>query len=481
MIQRTPGPRWALAACLTLLAAGAGRFVLDGLAYLRSPYSRDYGEGVVLTLTRLLAEHGSYFAPVGEYPMIHGNYPPVFLILSAPAFRLFGPSLAATRALSLLSTTALMAVVYVIVWRRWRDRSLALCAALLLVAPWFVVTWAPLGRVDMLACLFSAAGLGLFATSPDGPGWRGWASGACFVLGVFTKQTALVAPAAALLSLLRGPANRRLIPRFLLAFVLPAGTVFLLLVLATRGQAWSHLVTYTAAADYSLTAVGKGYASFVVSSAPLLAIILLGLGACADPLLGRRDLPFALYWLLNLGALVTTAKAGAAQNYLVEPWLATVLLAALSLGALHERSPEVFRWWPVLLLVAAAMALVAGLDAARLPRPIRNPGQATEYRALDEAVAATSGPILSENLSVLVRKGKPVLVEPFGMLLLSRKGLWRPDRLVADCEAGRFDLIVYEDRLRDIPGIDACLDHRYQPAAHLGPYDLFRPRRDAAP
>jgi 4-amino-4-deoxy-L-arabinose transferase-like glycosyltransferase len=466
---------------LTLLAAGLGRFVVDGLAYLRSPYSRDYGEGVVLTLTWLLAEHGSYFGPVGEYPMIHGNYPPVFLILSAAAFRVFGPSLAAPRALSLLSTTALMAVVYVTVWGRWRDRSLALGAALLLVAPWFVVTWAPLGRVDMLACLFSAAGLWLFATTPDARGWRWWASGACFVLGVFTKQTALVAPTAAALSLLRLPATRRLIPRFLLAFALPAGTVLLVLVLATRGQAWSHLVTYTAAADYSLTALGKGYASYLVSSAPLLAVILLGLGACPDPLLGRRDLPFALYWLLNLGALVTTAKAGAAQNYLVEPWLATVLLAALALGALRERSPEVFRWWPVLMLVAAGVALVAGHGAARLPRPIRNPLLATEYRGLDEAVAATSGPILSENLSVLVRHGKPVLVEPFGMLLLSRKGLWRPDRLVADCEAGRFDLIVYENRLRDIPGMDACLDRRYEPTAHLGPYDLFRPRPGAAP
>jgi hypothetical protein len=481
VIQRTVGPRWDLVACLTLLAAGVGRFVFHGLAYLRSPYSRDYGEGVVLALSRLLAEHGSYFGPVGEYPMIHGNYPPVFLVLSAAAYRLFGPSLAAPRALSLLSTAALMAIVYVIVRQRWRDRSLALCAAFLLVAPWFVVTWAPLGRVDMLACLFSAAGLWLFTTAEDGRGWRWWAAGACFVLGAFTKQTALVAPAAALLSLLREPATRRLVFRFFLAFVLPAAAVLLVLVLATRGQAWSHLVTYTAAADYSLTALGKGYGSFVVCSAPLLAVILLGLGACSDRLLGGRDRPFALYWLLNLGALVTTAKAGAAQNYLVEPWLATVLLAALALGALRERSPDVFGWWPAILLVAAAVALVAGQDAARLPRPIRNPGQATEYRALDEAVAATPGLILSENLSVLVRHGKPVLVEPFGMLLLSRRGLWRPDRLVADCEAGLFDLIVYEDRLRDIPGMDACLDRRYQPTAQLGPYDLFRPRPETAP
>ena len=480
MIPRTAGPRGALVVCLALLAAGFGRLAFDGLAYLRSPYSRDYGEGVVLALSRLLVTRGSYFAPLDDYPMVHGNYPPVFILLSAAAFRIFGLSLAVTRSLSLLATAGVIAVGYAIVRGRGHERSLALCAALLLVAPWFVVTWAPLGRVDMLACLFSLAGLWLFTTAEE-PGGRMWAAGACFTLGVFTKQTALVAPAAALLSLLRDPASRRVVPRFLLAFAGPAAAALLVLVLATRGQAWTHLVTYTAAADYSLAALRKGYESFLVISGPLLAIILLGLGACAGELLGRRALPFCLYWLLNLAAIVTTAKAGAAQNYLVEPWLATVVLAALALGALRQRSPEVFRWWPALMLVAAAVALVADHDAARLPRPIRNPAQATEYRALDEAVAAADGPILSENLSVLVRNGKPVVAEPFGLLLLSRQGLWRPDRLVADCDAGRFALVVYEDRLRDIPGIDACLDRRYERFANLGPYELFRPRPAPSP
>jgi len=478
VIQRTPGARAALAAALALLALGFGRFVVDALAFLRSPYSRDYGEGVVLTLSRLLAEQGNYFHPVDDYPMVHGNYPPVFLLLSAAGLRLLGPDLAVTRGLSIASTVGVMAVVYAIVRQRWRDRALALCAALLVVAPWFVVTWAPLGRVDMLACLFSVAGLWLFAH--EGAGWRRWASAACFVLGVFTKQTALLAPAAAVLSLMRDPEGRRRAPGFLLFFAVPAGMLLLALVVATRGEAWTHLVTYTAAADYSLTALRRAGETFLVTAGPLLAVVLLALGA-SSPLLATRDLPFVLYWLLNLGALVTTAKAGAAQNYLIEPWLATVLLAALSLGALHERSPDIFRWWPAVMLVAAAVALATDHDLARLQRPIRNPGLATEYRSLDQAIEATAGPILSENLSVLVRKGKPVLVEPFGMLQLSRKGLWRPDRLVADCEAGRFDLVVYEARLRDIPGIDACLDGRYEPMGRLGPYELFRPRPAAIP
>ena len=51
-----------------------------------------------------------------------------------------------------------------------------------------------------------------------------------------------------------------------------------------------------------------------------------------------------------------------------------------------------------------------------------------------------------------------------------------PDRIVADCRAGRFELVVSDFRLRDIAGMDACLSERYEPWKRLGPYELLRPR-----
>ena len=85
--------------------------------------------------------------------------------------------------------------------------------------------------------------------------------------------------------------------------------------------------------------------------------------------------------------------------------------------------------------------------------------------------------MLSENLSVLVVNDRPVLLEPFGILLLAEKGLFRTDRLTADCEAGRFPLVVTEHRMWEIPGFGACLERRYEPFADLGPYQALRPRR----
>jgi hypothetical protein len=91
-------------------------------------------------------------------------------------------------------------------------------------------------------------------------------------------------------------------------------------------------------------------------------------------------------------------------------------------------------------------------------------------------VREARGPILSENLSVLVVNRRRVLVEPFGVLLLVKKGLLRPDVIVQDCEAERFALVVTETRLTEIPGLGECLDRRYQPVADLGRYQALEPR-----
>jgi hypothetical protein len=91
------------------------------------------------------------------------------------------------------------------------------------------------------------------------------------------------------------------------------------------------------------------------------------------------------------------------------------------------------------------------------------------------------GPVLSENLSLLVLDGRPVLLEPFGIELITERGLFRPDRLVRDCEASRFPLVVTERRMEEIPGFGECLERNYEAVADLGPYQALRPRSPPAP
>jgi hypothetical protein len=198
-------------------------------------------------------------------------------------------------------------------------------------------------------------------------------------------------------------------------------------------------------------------------------------------LLRGANLPFTLFWVLSLAALATIAKEGAGQNYFVEPFLATLLLAAIALGVLVESGDVRPRAWPVAVLLAASAAGLVDYDLKRLHQAIRAPQRARAFIALDELVRTTEGPILSENLSVVVTNRKRAWVEPWGMMLLVKKGLWQPDVLVGDCRRGMFDLVVTETRLREIPGISECLDEAYEPLADLGPYQVFRPRPRLGP
>jgi hypothetical protein len=465
--------RFLAVAAAGVLGHGLVRFATAAYLYLASPYSRDYGEGCVLAMVQLLHEHGTYFRPLTDYPFVHGNYPPVFIVLVWPFYAWLGPSLLAPRLLSLIATAALVVVLVALARRASGSAWLAAAAGALFLAPWFVQTWAPMGRVDMLACLLSLAGLGVVARGGD-PRW----AFPLFWLGFFTKQNALLAPAAVLLHVWMENGSRRFVQASL-TFVVPLAVLFGALALATGGESYRHLVLYTAAAEYEWGRMAESYVELLRVAGPLLAAIAWTAWRAPSRFTSGVGRLLILYWGLNLVALVTIAKAGAAQNYFIEPWLATVAATAVAWPAFVAK---LSRPGPVvagLILAAAAVALYTDGTAHRPPPSIRHPERARDFRDLWTTVRATEGPILSENLAVLVVHRKPVLVEPFGMLLLAQTGLFRPDRIVRDCEAARFALIVSEHRLERLPGFEACLQTRYEAWKDLATYRLYRPVANA--
>jgi hypothetical protein len=180
-----------------------------------------------------------------------------------------------------------------------------------------------------------------------------------------------------------------------------------------------------------------------------------------------------VYWALAVAALASFAKEGAVQNYYVEPWLATVLAAAVALPMVEGPRAGALRVGA--LLLAATAALYTDNWAHQLPRAIAHPETDVGFRRLWQVVRETEGPILSENLSALVLNRRPVLVEPFGLLTLSRAGLLRTRPIVRDCEAGVFEIVVVEGLLELVPSIRECLDLDYRVAEELPPYRLLRP------
>ena len=474
-------PRLALLVLAGLLGFFLWQFLAKSLLFLRSPFSPDYGEGQVLALIQRMQLDGTFFGDVQRYPMVLSTYAPLFMLVNVPGYQIFGPTLLQPRLVSLVAALALAGFLFALLRRRTGDAWMAGAFALIFFAPWFVQTWAAMARIDMLAQMLSVAGLYAFDRLWPRGGLRRYVPFLLFGAAFYTRQTTLVAPAAVLGSLLLEPSRRRDLPRALAAFAGPVLAVLLGMTLATRGQAWLHLVPYAAAAGYDLVHMARSYGSFLVLSGPLVLLVLAGLARRPGALLRGPNLPFTLFWMLSLAALSTIAKEGAGQNYFVEPFVATLLLAAIALGVLVEAGDVGRRAWPVAVLVAAAAAGFVDHDLKRLHQAIRAPQRARAFIELDSLVKATEGPVLSENLSVVVTNRKRAWVEPWGMMLLVKKGLWDPGVLVGDCRRQMFELVVTEWRLAEIPGIPECLDEAYQPLADLGPYQVFRPKPRLGP
>ena len=454
------------------LAYGAWVFVVRAVDTLRSPWSGDYGEGCTLAMAQVLAERGNYFPDLTDYPFFVANYPPVFLSLVALTQKVLGPSLFVPRSVALVATLGILVVLFDTLRFLLGARAPALAFTVLFVMPWFVTTWAALARVDTTAILLSLAGLSIVLRR--GPGVAAWPALPVFWLAFFTKQSALLAPAAVILEL--GLARDRRFGRVLAAYALPLVALFGLLVLATRGGAWRHLVIYTAASSYEWGRMGESYVQLAVIGGPLL--VLAWAGEALEPVAFRKRTGrvLLLYFWLNLAGFTTIAKAGAAQNYFIEPWLATVLLAAWALRCLRQGRPWALSFWPAWLTVAAATAHCAYPSLDRLPHELQHPENARAFVALDQLIRDTPGPVLSENLSLLVLARRRVLLEPFGVTQLAQNGLLRPDWLVRDCEAGLFPLVVVQRRMWDVPAFGECLERRYEPLEAVGPFLALRPR-----
>ena len=100
-----------------------------------------------------------------------------------------------------------------------------------------------------------------------------------FWLAFFTRQNALIAPAAVLLHLLLGPDRTEAAVRATSSSRFPLARPLRLLVLATSGEAWRHLVPYTGDVEYEWPRMVESYGEF-----PLI-------GVAAPRPRGGRPLP----------------------------------------------------------------------------------------------------------------------------------------------------------------------------------------------
>src|SRR4051794_13642617 len=193
----------ALAVLLWQLVPRLGLFVEFNQTVLRYPWTIDYDEGVNIGSAYLLSQGQNPYGPNHD-GFVSTPYPPIHTVLGALILRVGGISLLGGRLLSLVATlaTALLAAWLVACEAGQRFAGLlgGLLAAALFLALGPTIVWASFYKQDMLALALGLAGLCWIARWPAGR--RVYGALPWLVLAVYTKQTAVTAPLAAILYLL---------------------------------------------------------------------------------------------------------------------------------------------------------------------------------------------------------------------------------------------------------------------------------------
>ncbi len=498
-------------------------------ASLAYPYQLDPTEGFILEQATALARGETIYPPIETPPFLVGNYPPLFIAAYAPLVGREASLWELTRGRWLTIGAALLAAA-LLAWiaaRLTRRILPALLAAALFLVSYEVHHWSPFVRVDLPALALTLAGLGLFLTSRRRR-WTLVVSGLFFVAAVYTRQTAVLAPLAAVIALALHDRRR------LLWFAGPALAVSILalaaLEIAHGGRFLRHIILYNAnVMDWAgwrmvmRNQIWYFHHFMILALAVAAAARFLGwlernewrsvsaigrIGRQPDLVLVRNErIPrharhaLGIYTILAVLSLVSYAKVGAAPNYVLEPLAAVALWLAISLGwlldggltrrvlpatqldATQPALPERTSWlprpiWPRVAGVAVCLLLLAHAGWLWQIQGIvfSTPNPTSDDRIVAGQLASrlrsVEGELLSEEPFFTLLAGRQVWLDPFVLSLLAREGRWDETPFLKLIETRRFAaLIVNEDLTvprssyaRYTPAMADAIRRNYHPA-----------------
>ncbi len=489
------GAAGGLLGVLTLLLVHAvGAFADNAARWLPYPFPRPGSEGLMLYETIFMRQGGDLYGPITPDQFISGPYPPVYYWLAG---RLMPetPGFIDGRGLSLWAGVAAAVLAGLAVWGVVAARSRAprgaahaagLGAGLVAGGCWLaappVLIWATRFRADMLMMALMAAGLTCVAVgaAPGAAprGWRAalvWLAVPCFVLALYTKQTALAGPLAAGAYLLVQDPRRGL--RWGLGLLLLGGVPFAVLDLATGHWFYLKMVDY-----HSLPWSAGTFTRLLQAwQEDHLLLILAALGYAGWTIIRRRNDLLTWYLAACLALLPTAGVVGADHNHLLAVDLALVLATGAGLGqtaaallagaAAALRGPARPRAAALLgpavtgtLLVTAcagylAMA-AAPADWYAVDFAMPSDAQQTQLHKIVAFIAqAPPGPYLADDPGLLALAGKTTPYDDlFTVTALAAAGRWNPSVLEVRLREGAFPYVFLAGDVTEPPHVPLRAD-----------------------
>ncbi len=485
-----------LAVCVAL-GAVASQYLLYAASALVFPFGLDYSEGLMWQQALWLGGPHLY-GETAHFPFLVCDYPPLYLI-AVRAAGLFGFSLLHTgRAISVLSTLATCLLLGATTHRiclaagnRQAAVFAGLVAAMLPLTLLPIISWSVLMRVDNLALALTLGGILLAGLSFRRPALI-YPALLVFVAAAFTKQNFLAGAVSMFpICLLRAP--KHTLRAYAAGGALGLALIGLLQYI-TEGRFLLHVVAY--AADSTNLAVAlretlkwlAGYPIFALLT--LCAVIIAWRRTLAEPgrpsllelIRTREDYAWlgflTLYLLLTTAMLVTAGKTGAAPNYFLE-WMACwcLWIGWLTGQTLDATPPARFAW-----LIPAAMLLqifpvYLGVHAMRAQQFSQT--RRDEWGALLERVRNIPGPLLSDDMVLVIQTGREVQMEPGILLEMAHTGQWNEQLLIDKLHAHYFGAVItaYDPGnptfdARYLPKTQAAMLQAYPHVERFGDYRL---------
>lgn len=474
--------RTAILGMLLVLIVRAAEYLGYAARAITFPFELEYAEGIVWQQALLIPGPRMY-GDITQFPFLVFHYTPVYHLVVRALATLGIDPLAAGRGTTAAATIAIAILAGAISSTAMREivptnaRVIGATLSSLMVFTYHPVQeWAVTMRVDMLAIAFSIAGVYLAILA--GPRTLILcAAMLMFVLAVYTKQTELSAPMAAVLVAIVVNVRSALTAS---AFgLLIGGAAFIILELSTGGGFWHHVFEYNIHNRFHRYLIKEailrqkpdclGVLAGVMAFAFLwwtevTSILARNLYGWVDSIRQSRWLRalviLSLWFLLASAQLVSIGKLGAADNYFIEWMCISTVPIGMVVSLAWERAAigdKVVRFagWAELLLSLA-------LAAHALHRPLSSNRAVDDLNVIADRVHLVNlirenpKPSLSEDMVLLLRAGRAVPIEPAIFAELTATGVWDQRPFLKLVEDHAFGLIILQDQ-----GVQDQVDARF--------------------
>jgi hypothetical protein len=426
-------------------------------------YQLDYFEGFVYRTALLIAQGHPIYQP-WQQPIggMGAPYPPVYFVVYALLIRLFSPSLALGRLLSLAASLGLAALAWKIVKRATNSALCATAAALFFIS--FHNDFTMLARVDALAAFLTCAGVFVVYRQIADEGRLNARAvdlaTLLFVLSALTKQNAVAGflATAAFLLIRR---QYRLAARAAFLYCGLLALITAVLAWSTHGNYLFLLFRFHLFTSFIWGELVFGAFYYFLPASLLLLIAALALRRAKSTLNGSNDLKvfFTCYALAACLIATSYGKEGAGFNYFIE--LSAIVAVAFGIG-LHHLDSAFARPRARRAIFAGVIAGLVVLNQYNWALARTNlADQRTVYKGLERLLDRVAGPVLCEDTSVLVRRGRSdETLDWFAYRTLWTAGKLDQRGFLRDLRNGAFRALVFK-----------------RVGLPLGPVDFFSPDR----